>query len=401
MPPFPPPLTGAQQRVYNVTAGLAKHYQVVLICPERAEYPTAPSALCSELGIQEYIGVPFSSNRGYSRWAGAVTTAAALLPRAVPAHIEESIPMPLLHTIQELHMKSPFDAVWAFRSWSAELAKRAGLRSIIADIDDFESRIWAQEISSLGSYGRKPLHVHLAKRLAKYEERLHQRFSAAVVVKEEDRVLMTKEANCRIFCVPNGAAIPDEGSLIRTSVSAPSALFVGTLNYQPNIDSITWFAGEILPKLLELHPMLKFIVVGKGRLPATASWVNDHPQVVIHESPATLLPYYNSATVAVAPIRTGAGTRIKVLEALAHKCPLVATSEAVAGINLTNGVHFTRADDVQAFVEACSRIVQNRQLQLDLGEAGYNWVSRFASWARAGDDAAAAVSAVLAKGNEV
>lgn len=166
---------------------------------------------------------------------------------------------------------------------------------------------------------------------------------------------------------PNRIAGP-----LRPPVAPPSGtatiLFVGTLGYLPNEDAVLWLAEAIAPRLRRLVPHARVAVVGNApdRLAARMRAAG-----LDHLGPlADLTAAYADTSLAIAPLRGGGGTKIKVLEAWQHGLPVVATSHACRGLPLSDGEHVLKADTARGIASACARILHDPALGRRLALAG-------------------------------
>lgn len=182
--------------------------------------------------------------------------------------------------------------------------------------------------------------------------------------------------------IPNGAKEVPGADVDRRPLrgEVPTMSFVGALDYEPNSDAVLWFIHEVLPLVRARVPEARFRVVGRGvgslelgRIP---------PGVEIVGEVADLQPELDAADVSVVPIRQGAGTRLKVIEAMANHIPMVTTSVGCEGIALIGGVHALIADDARTFADACLRVLDSGRLRQSLADraaelfvSAYRWDS--------------------------
>lgn len=157
--------------------------------------------------------------------------------------------------------------------------------------------------------------------------------------------------------------------------TARIVLFVGHLGYAPNRRAVDELVASILPALQGRFADARLHVCGRGpREPLKRRLgVAGHR---LSADPADLAPHYREAGAAVMPLREGGGTRIKVLEALAVGCPVVATAKAVEGLALEDGRHFLRAESTGDFVAALSRLFQDGGLGRRLAAEGRRFVQQ-------------------------
>jgi polysaccharide biosynthesis protein PslH len=170
-----------------------------------------------------------------------------------------------------------------------------------------------------------------------------------------------------IRAVPN--AYPPAMKLPRSSAPGPfRLLFVGTLGYPPNTDAAMLLIRDILPALRRQMPV-RLDIAGAGAPPALVALAAGAPDVTLHGFVADLAPLYAAADIATIPLRFGAGTPIKLLEAFAHRRPVVATRFAAAGHAVVDGEHLLLADDIEGFAAACLRLHRDEALRRRLVEA--------------------------------
>jgi glycosyltransferase involved in cell wall biosynthesis len=149
--------------------------------------------------------------------------------------------------------------------------------------------------------------------------------------------------------MPNAVQVPRWDSL-RRPPGRGRLLFVGNLGYAPNAAGLRWFVDLVLPRLA--HDITLDVVGGGGD-----AGMQRHPRITLHGWVHDLNGHYENADVVVAPIFSGSGTRIKVLEAFAHGRPVVATAKAVEGIEVTDGIHVRVADHPEAFAAMCQVVL--------------------------------------------
>ena len=217
-----------------------------------------------------------------------------------------------------------------------------------------------------------------ADRMARLEQRCAAHVDAMVLCSELDvrragfpNGRVVANGYTRAGATPTGEAGPPEAVPER-----PELFFVGQLAYAPNSDAVRWFANEVLPLVRARMPEARFRVV--GRHPDVVADVEELPGVELVGPVEDLQGELDRAVVAVVPIRFGAGTRLKVVEALANRIPLVSTTIGAEGIDVVEGVHALLADDAAAFADACVRALGEADLRRSLADAGEAlWAERY------------------------
>ncbi len=158
-------------------------------------------------------------------------------------------------------------------------------------------------------------------------------------------------------------------------VAAPPAqrsgarmLFVGALGYPPNADAVRWFARDVLPLIRRHVPDATFRVVGGGE--SAVSEVAGLAGVEIAGRVADLQQELDSAVIEVVPLRSGSGTRLKVIEALANRLPMASTRLGVEGIDVADRSHVLIGDSAEQLAAACVELLGDVPLRRRLAAAG-------------------------------
>jgi glycosyltransferase involved in cell wall biosynthesis len=154
--------------------------------------------------------------------------------------------------------------------------------------------------------------------------------------------------------------------------------FVGALDYEPNTEAVEWFVREVLPRVRAQVPDACVRIVGRGA--ERVAWAAEVPGVQLVGAVPELAAELDRADVSIVPIRVGAGTRLKVVEALANRLPLVTTTVGCEGIDVRNGHDALIADDAASFAGACVRLLSDGALRQRLADAGAELFARRYDW---------------------
>ena len=175
-------------------------------------------------------------------------------------------------------------------------------------------------------------------------------------------------ADARFAVVPNGYEMPKVARRHTPSISGPlRLLFVGTLDYFPNNDAVRFLCSDVRKALRNLSDReVEIDIVGGGGLALARSLRNSGTR--IHGYVPSLTPLYAAADVAIVPIRAGGGTRIKILEAFAHRVPVVSTTMGAEGIDAIDGEHLLIGDSAEALARACLRVKSAPEVASALAE---------------------------------
>lgn len=178
----------------------------------------------------------------------------------------------------------------------------------------------------------------------------------------------------------------DLAVLPRSDPGGASLLMLGDLRYPPNQDALSWFSAEVLP----LCPSVRAVrVVGGGPVPRPV----DSRIVPVGFVPSVSAEFAR-ATALVAPIRVGAGTRLKILEAFAAGVPVVSTTVGAEGLDAVDGQHLLIADDAYGLASSIERVVNEPELRARLAQGGRALVESRFGWSRSMAPLVEAVKAV-------
>lgn len=214
----------------------------------------------------------------------------------------------------------------------------------------------------------------------RFERAMIAEVQAVVVFTEEDRqALLPLAASTPVVRIPLGATIP-ERPLNPAGRPPPSLLFVGSFIHPPNVDAADRLVRSIFPRVRARCPDLSLHIVG-DRPPRRIRRMADGRVVVTGRVP-DVAPYLDRAALFVAPLRQGAGMRVKVLEALAAGKAVIASPLAVEGLDVADGIEVVVAESDQEFSDAIVRLLANPGPRVSLGARARAWALANLSWER-------------------
>ena len=211
------------------------------------------------------------------------------------------------------------------------------------------------------------------RRVRRYEAAILRRFDIVFAVSEADRrALIELGADLeRLRVLPN---LPDPSLLERPPLSLaagePIILYFGTLSWPPNVEGIEYFLRSVFPTVRRRLPRARLVIAGKGAPPRLQRLTRRTPGVEFLGAVEDAEPLYRWARLFVEASRSGGGTRLKVLNALARGLPVVATPEGAEGLDAGAGEHLLVASDPESMSEAVGRLMADDGLWRALSENG-------------------------------
>jgi glycosyltransferase involved in cell wall biosynthesis len=156
-------------------------------------------------------------------------------------------------------------------------------------------------------------------------------------------------------------------------------LFVGAFGYPPNADAVRFFTTEVLPLIQAREPSARLVVVGKQAGPDIKALAADG-RIELHENVPDVVPYYRRAALALAPLRAGGGTRLKILEAMALGRAVVSTPVGCEGLAVEHGRELLIAEGATEFAEAVLRLLAAPALGCELATRARAVVEQTHDW---------------------
>jgi glycosyltransferase involved in cell wall biosynthesis len=254
------------------------------------------------------------------------------------------------------------------------LTRGVAARRRVLDLHNVESAL----VRSYAQAGRGPRGLVArieARALLAMERAVLGTYDTVVVVSERERTRLPRGAGEVLVC-PNGRDPDPDGPL--APADTPTAAFVATMGWAPNVDAALWFVGEVWPLVLRRVPAARLLLVGREPAPSVQALASG--SVEVSGTVADIRPYLARTRVAVAPLRSGGGTRLKILEALDAGRPMVATSVAVDGLEDLVGEGVVLADDAPGMAEALCALLDDPDRAEALGRAGHDAVAARHSW---------------------
>ncbi len=220
------------------------------------------------------------------------------------------------------------------------------------------------------------------QRLRRYEADTCRDADQVLAVSKADAEALRKLIpGLQVTVIPNGIDTKAYQP-VEPGDGAPSdntVVFTGTMDFRPNVDAVLWFAREVLPLIQAEAPDVRFLVVGQ-RPHRRLNPLRKDPAITLTGWVEDVRPYFAEATVYVAPLRMGGGTRLKLLEAMAMGKAIVATSLGAEGYPVQNGRELILADTPTSFAEGVVSLLKDEERRADLAQTGRAFVEAQYDW---------------------
>ncbi len=156
-------------------------------------------------------------------------------------------------------------------------------------------------------------------------------------------------------------------------------VFVGSMDWMPNIDGVRWFISEILPLIRRRRPGASVAIVGRNPPPSLLSAARD-PLITITGTVPDVRPYLWESALSIVPLRVGGGTRLKIFESMAAATPVVSTTIGAEGLPVRHGENIRIADSSEAFAAECVELLDNENARATTAAKGLDLIRARFSW---------------------
>jgi glycosyltransferase involved in cell wall biosynthesis len=215
-----------------------------------------------------------------------------------------------------------------------------------------------------------------------FEGKAHRESTLAIHCSPQDAQLAKQfSADTRVVCVANGVDIQHYSPSPGKMSSLPTLVYTGNFDYAPNVDAAIRLAGSVLPLVQAVIPNARLVIAGRNaasladRLP-NSSWLT------LASNPEDMRPILDEAWITVVPLRSGSGTRLKILEAMAMKVPVVSTAIGAEGLGAVDGDVILIRESPAAQAEAAVQLLSDPHARAELAERASAWVRERFSWDR-------------------
>ena len=248
----------------------------------------------------------------------------------------------------------------------------------VLDLHNIES-VWHLRCAQVETGPAKFAHRLFAKAAVRLERTWIPRFSEVLTTSLQDAERVRERApGARITIYPNALPLTPVPPAEREDV----VIFSGNLEYRPNISAVRFFRQQVWPRLRERWPGLVWRLIGKNPH-AVRRWTSGDERIEVRGPVTDAIAELARAKIAVVPLLSGSGTRLKILEAWAAALPVVSTTLGAEGLPVQDGCHLLLADAPEAFADAISRLLECGDLRQKLGEAGRHLLEESFTWPQA------------------
>jgi glycosyltransferase involved in cell wall biosynthesis len=357
--------TGGKIRSYNLLRHLAAHHDLTLLSYYGGGRDTGyedeihrqfPGAEPIHDGLAQH-GLPV-----YLHYAGRLLSPA---PYAVSKFTSRRVRRRVQARLDDGH----FDvAVCDFLSASGNFPRRLQTPSVLFQ-HNIESVLWRRQASHEPGLLKRIAFTVEAAKMFRYERDAVQRFHRVIAVSERDRHEMADMTDpARVSVVPTGVDVECYRAASGTCPDRPIVMFLGSMDWEANIDAVDYFCREIWPSVRSAVPDALFRIVGRSPHPRVRRLAS--MSVDVTGTVSSVVEHLKETAVFVVPLRIGGGTRLKIFEAMAAEKAVVSTSIGAEGLDVTDGRDILLADTAGEFADSVIALLRDPVRRRQLERAG-------------------------------
>lgn len=369
-PRFPlPKRSGTQIREYHALAALARRFDVTLVSLVQDDTAFEYVSDIEALGVTVE---PVSHER---RRHGAlahfcVSTDSYRVCRFVTPSFRRRA--------REVCEDRSFDLAWVNFATTVPALPTSFSAPVVVDEHNEDVRYWESFLDG-GLATRTFARANIWK-LRRFRRRLTERADGFLAVSDDDADRTREWAGeTPVWTVPNGVDIGEFASDRPAEAADEVVRFVGSLDVRMNTDALKWFVEEVWPSVRERRSEAAFEVVGRNPTPVVRE-LEATPGVRIRGEVDEVVPWYESAALTVAPFRFGGGSKLKVLESLSMRRPVVSTPTGAVGLDVSADAGVLVRDGAAEFTDGVVELLSNPAERTRLGDAGREFVADRYAW---------------------
>ena len=378
-PTLPYPLIdGGRIRVFNLLKQIALKNDVSILALETQDTDKESIIKIQELGVNVHLVENDTTLPTVS-----INTLLSSLINKQPITVTRYNILAYKQKFRELLDTHTYDVVHYEMLHTAQFHVETDLPSILS-LQNVDSAIWGRLQQETMNPFYKFAYWTQFRAFKRYEKALSPMFDVVTCTSDIDAAVYHQYCSeNRVVVIPNGVDV-SHFSPATTSQALAHLIYIGSMDWFPNEDAVTFFAEDILPIIRKSVPDVRFTIVGGNPSERVQRFANEEGIEVTGRVPE-IKPYFAEATIFVVPLRIGSGTRLKILEALSMGKAVVSTTVGAEGLSLQNHEEIIIADEPTSFAEEVVRLLTIPSLRKEIGENGRKRVEQDYDWRNIGE----------------
>ena len=372
-----PPYRGDKLKIFNLMGELINKHEIhLLTIAENQQDLDSIQPLLQPLGNGskiitriEYIYRPI--------WISAFYTLMGVFTRK-PFQIAFFQSNKFRKKLKNLLDTQQYDAIHVQHIRMAQYFEGIDKTNVILDLPDAFSMYWQRRKDKSRHILQKFFAAVEFKRLYQFEQKMIPQFAKTLVCSTVDQSFLMESTGVRVDLLENGVDVNQFYPRPEIEFVHGRILFTGNMSYAPNIDALHYFIEEIWPSILQNFPGATFVIAGQK----PGNWIQSlaSDKITVTGFVQDLAKEYASAHVVISPLRIGAGTQNKVLEALSMNIPVVTTHVGYEGLELPTNAGALLSMNASEFANNTLRLLNDVPFRNETGKMGGELIRAKFSW---------------------
>jgi len=370
-----PVSSGGDIRSYHIARRLGGQYELVFL----SYYEGEPDRVYEEELQKHFPGAVAicTGKKAVRSLAGAIDYVASTFDHT-PYAVGRFASAEVRRFLEAAYKQRSFDvAVCDFLDAAVNIPSDVAVPTVLFQ-HNVESEIWRRHSETESNPVKRAVYKTEFKKMRSYEEAAVRNFHHVIAVSDHDADLMsTWTDRRRITVVPTGVDLQSFHPKKGGHDPEPIVMFVGAMDWEPNVDAMEYFCRDIWPSVQARVPQARLRIVGRNPNARVQKLKSDSVEVT--GSVPSVLEHLHQAAVVVVPLRIGGGTRIKIYEAMAAGKAVVSTTVGAEGLDVCHGKDLILADTGTEFGDAVCALLTDGEKRRALeraaadSAAGHDW----------------------------
>jgi polysaccharide biosynthesis protein PslH len=369
-----PAMRGGQIRTLEMLRCLHRRHEIHYVCLHNGQNDDGP-ARCHEYCTEAY---PVHHSVPPHRSLGFAAQLAAGVVSELPVAVARYRSAAMMRQAKALLRSGEFDCLVCDFLFPAPNVP--DLSEAVLFQHNVESVIWKRHATEARNPVVRAYFSLQARRMERYERAVCRSVRHVIAVSEVDRE--TFENHYGVSNVSNVQTGVDL-DFFKPPTAAErrvDLVFLGSMDWLPNIDGARFFVEQIYPDIRAKLPDCRIAFVGRRPVPWLKQIGTRHPNLIVTGTVPDVRPWLWGAGVSIVPLRIGGGTRLKIFEAMAAQVPVVSTAIGAEGLPVENGRHLLIEDDPRSFANACVALLKDSARRRELASEAWMLVAGRFSW---------------------
>ena len=240
---------------------------------------------------------------------------------------------------------------------------------------NLEHEIWERVAQQDASFLRKIYLKNLSSRIKRFKKQILNTYDLLIPITQRDALTFEQIGNIRPTCVIPAGLDMENFKNYSGDIVFPNPFFIGTLDWFPNQEGLVWFVENVWDKIIGQHKEIEFHVAGRNAPQWLRKMLKAKPGIIFHGEVDDAAEFMGKNAIMIAPLFSGSGMRVKVIEGMAMGKAILTTTIGAEGIPVENGKNIFIEDEPHDFAAKLNHLIENKKLFDDIGKNAVKFVA--------------------------